>query len=211
MIPFALRLPTHSLHSRVLRQDIGTPTGFGSAGQSGFSFPQDSMNIFVLDTSPTRAAKFHCDKHVVKMVLESAQLLSTAHQVLDGDKAIEGIYKPTHINHPCAVWVRESSDNYDWVYRLFTALCEEYKKRYGRVHLTDTKMRHTLANFPKNLPTGPLTPFTQCMPDEHKTPGDAVTAYRNYYRQDKRAFAHWKNGAPSWWLAKDLADSAQSR
>ena len=115
------------------------------------------MNIFYLDNDPVRAAKAHCDMHVVKMILEYAQLLSTAHRLLDGkligkkyelDRYNDVIYKATHRNHPSAVWARSNSVHYEWLYSLFIACCNEYTERYGKVHATDTKLRTILARLP---------------------------------------------------------------
>lgn len=96
------------------------------------------MNIFVLDKDPVKAARFHNDRHVIKMILESAQLLSTAHVVLDGEKVaaydVPFLLRPTHVNHPCAIWARATGANYDWLYRLLVGLLAEYTRRYGKVH-----------------------------------------------------------------------------
>jgi len=156
------------------------------------------MNIFYLSSCPVDAASFHCDKHVVKMILEYAQLLSTAHHVLDGDEAPEGIYKKTHVNHPSAVWARQSSSNYAWLYDLFVECLDEYERRYIREHAT-SRLKDTLLRLPKNIPLGGFTPPPQCMPDEYKC-DDAVQAYRNYYNGDKASFAVWNYSAtPTWY------------
>ena len=96
------------------------------------------MNIFYLNKSFRQTAKDHCDKHVVKMILETAQLLSTAHRVLDGDEYADrvNLYKATHKNHPSAVWVRSNKEAYDWTYMLLVQLCKEYTKRYNKEHKT---------------------------------------------------------------------------
>ena len=157
------------------------------------------MNIFLLDKNTKTNAAMHCDKHVVKMILEYAQLLSTAHHVLDGENVPEGLYRKTHANHPSAKWVRESNNNYTWLYCLFTDLCDEYTHRYSKTHATDKKLRKTLMSLPKNIPVGYLTPIPQCMPDEFKT-DNPVDAYRNYYRGDKAYIAKWtKRPMPDWW------------
>jgi hypothetical protein len=157
------------------------------------------MNIFYLDSNARLAAQYHNDKHVVKMILETAQLLSTAHHILDGDKAIASIYKSTHKNHPSAVWARQSNSNYNWLYNLFCELCNEYTHRYGKVHLTDTKLRSVLKQLPVNINSGTFTQPTQAMPDEYKNV-DAVTAYRAYYRSSKAHLAAWtKQSTPSWY------------
>ena len=142
------------------------------------------MNIFYLSTDPEKAAKYMYNKHVVKMILESAQLLCTAHVMLDGDDA-DVPYKVTHKNHPSAVWVRESADNYSWLYFHMLALGEEYTRRYGKKHLTILKCGGPLSKLPGGiLNTGP-TPMPQCMPDQYKVPGNSVEAYWNYYEAEK--------------------------
>lgn len=158
------------------------------------------MNIFYLDHNPYKAAQYHCDKHVVKMILESAQLLSTAHRVLDGNDYADGfnLYKSTHINHPCSVWVRESYLNYEWLYWLMVNLCSEYTGRYNKIHKSSSLLK-ALCISPTNLPYGVVTNPPQCMPEEYKN-SDTVTAYRNYYIGDKSSFAKWTNrNVPTWW------------
>lgn len=160
------------------------------------------MNIFVLDTDPYIAAQQHCDKHVVKMILETAQLLCTAHRILDGDDNVDPVlYRTTHKNHPSAIWVRESNNNYNWAWCLFDGLCKEYTRRYGKVHMTETKLLKKLYRPPRNIPIYYKTPQPQCMPDEYKC-NNVVEAYRNYYRGAKATFATWKNAStPEWWAA----------
>lgn len=156
------------------------------------------MNIFYLSACPVTAAQYHCDKHVVKMILEYAQLLSTAHHVLDEDEAPEGIYKKTHVNHPSAVWVRQSKANYLWTLDLLLHLLEEYQERYKKVHKT-FRLLPKLVQHPMNIPDAEFTDPPQCMPDEYKC-DDAVEAYRNYYRGAKAYFAAWTNTkTPEWW------------
>lgn len=153
------------------------------------------MNIFYLDRSPSLCAKYHCDKHVIKMILEYAQLMSTAHVVLDGNQVA---YKATHKNHPSAIWVRESDYNYRWLYQLFTGVCVEYTSRYGKIHMTESKFSRILFNLPKNITEGPFTPPPQCMPDKYKC-NDTVKAYQNYYIGEKYKIAKWKNNnTPPW-------------
>ena len=155
------------------------------------------MNLFYLDVSPTVAAQMHCDKHVVKMIIETAQLLSTAHHVLGS--TVEGrIYKPTHINHPSNVWVRQNSVNYRWASTLALSLCMEYKYRYNRRHATEEVIANLL-DAPDDMPIGPMTAIPQCMPDQYKD-SDPVKAYRKYYKGDKARFARWtKREVPYWW------------
>ena len=135
------------------------------------------MNIFYLDRDPTEAARLQCDRHVVKMILETAQLLSTAHVELDGEQVA---YKSTHKNHPSAVWARESVENYQWLYRHLEALGSEYKQRYGRVHKTIQTHSQALSRAPRGISRVGFTDPPQCMPDECKN-SDAVVAYQTYY------------------------------
>lgn len=159
------------------------------------------MNIFYLDRNPITAAKAMTNKHVVKMVLESAQLLSTAHRVLDGIPTIQlsksgarltryahsndVLYKSTHINHPSAVWVRTSIANYMWLYKHFCALCDEYTARYGKVHATDARLRAVLATPPVALTSDIPTLIPCAMPDEYVYAADPVLSYRIYYMREK--------------------------
>jgi len=159
------------------------------------------MNIFYLDHDAETAARMHCDKHCVKMILETAQLLSTAHRVLDGDRNANlwSLYKLTHKNHPSAQWVRESTANYRWAFTLLVELCEEYTRRYDKRHKT-TRLIEALGYYPNNLPEGEFTQPPQCMPEPYHRSGDAVAAYREYYIQDKSHFAKWQySPTPDWW------------
>ena len=152
------------------------------------------MNIFFLDPDPDTCAQLHCDKHNVKMILEYAQLLSTAHHVIDGDDAPPGIYKVTHRNHPSAVWVRESIQHYRWLHKLLDACCLDYTRRYQRTHKVERSgLLFTLGPAPRNLDNHGWQDPPQCMPDEYKAPS-AVSAYHSYYRGDKSRFAVWKLG-----------------
>ena len=157
------------------------------------------MNIFYLDHDIRYSAKAHCDKHIVKMIIEYAQLLSTAHYVLDGKQVG---YKPTHKNHPCAIWVRQSAYNYVYLLALFNAVCIEYTKRYNKVHKTESLV-DILTTIPINAPLGVFTEPPQCMPEDCKGE-DTVEAYRKYYINYKSSFAKWKHGAPIWWPIKEI-------
>lgn len=170
------------------------------------------MNIFKLHEDYREAAKLQCDKHVVKMDTEYAQLLSTAHRVLDGDeyydKTSNGrrikrwlhpdpvkeqeLYKASHINHPSNIWARETVSNYLWLLGLWEESCKEYTHRYGKVHGAWQKLADHVQTPPANIPDGPLTPMPQAMPDDVKCE-DSVEAYRNYYKKYKAGFAKWTN------------------
>ena len=144
------------------------------------------MNIFYLHPDPTIAARAMTNKHVVKMILESAQLLSTAHHVLDEQNALPDLYKVTHKNHPSGIWVRESIENYNWLYQHFIALCQEYTNRYGKIHLTQTKLQELLKNPPINIPRVPATPIKVAITNTiWHVPNNPVQSYRNYYIGEK--------------------------
>lgn len=144
------------------------------------------MNIFVLHLLPKLAAQHHCDKHVIKMILETAQLLYSAHHMLGTGELPEGAYKKTHVNHPCALWVRESLANYTWLAELGWELCKEYQYRYGdhKTHKTERHIVWLRDNPPLTIPTVPQTPFRQAMPDLYKHE-DSVIAYQTFYRESK--------------------------
>ena len=191
------------------------------------------MNIFYLDKDPIVAARMSCDKHVCKMIIESAQMLSTAHRILDGeeytDKTKNGrkikrwrlknsneeavIYKASHIKHPSTVWVMQSAYNYRWLYLHMLELNEEFKKRYNHTqdHMTIRKLKDILNHPPKNISLGQIgTDPTPAMPDECKIPGDVVGSYRKYYIMKKKEFATWKSPAkiPDWYQ-KGLQEDAR--
>lgn len=152
------------------------------------------MNIFVLDTDPKIAASYHCDKHVLKMILESAQMLCTALHLFDVPNVP---YRKTHENHPCSVWARSTRDNYLWLCSLGLALCEEYTERYGKTHKTQAVIEWCLAHS-HCIPAGDKTPHPQCMPDKY-VQTNVVSAYRAYYKEEKVSIAKWRIKTPSWW------------
>ena len=145
------------------------------------------MNIFYLHSDPKVAASYFYDKHKVKMILECTQMLCTAHIALGNDDVP---YKKSHLNHPSSVWVRANNENYQWLYEHMLALGKEYTKRYNKTHLTITKCKDILAVAPLSIPTGDFTEPPQCMPDEYKVDNDSISAYWNYYEQDKYKIAN---------------------
>lgn len=156
------------------------------------------MNIFFLDRNVETCAQYHVDRHVVKMILESAQLLCTSVNISAGRQATP--YKTTHVNHPCSIWVRESNSNALWLYRLMHQLNVEYHFRYKKYHLSCIKLEEAdiFSKILHYLPDGDFTEPALAMPDEFKT-SDAVESYRNYYREGKQHLHNWtKRGKPSW-------------
>ena len=142
------------------------------------------MNIFLLHFNPKIAAEYHCDKHVVKMILETAQLLYTCHWVLNSDCLPENAYKKCHMNHPCGIWVRESLSNYKWLCELGKYLCEEYTFRYGKIHKTQAHLEWLMENPPASLTDVGITEIRLAMPNEYKQP-NPVEAYRTFYIESK--------------------------
>ena len=156
------------------------------------------MNIFVLDEDIATCARYHCDRHVSKMILESVQMLCTALRT----HGFEPPYRSTHARHPCTLWVAESRDNFEWLAELAVALNREFRFRYERDqdHASIEVLRQIEG---MRYARAGLTEFAQAMPDEYKVPGDAVAAYRRFYLGEKAAFATWKRRpAPEWWLPR---------
>jgi len=145
------------------------------------------MNIFLLDLHPYYCAIMHVDKHVIKMILETCQLLCSAVHICGN---YEPCYKLTHKNHPCSIWTRQSIENYKWLCQLGKALCSEYTYRYGKTH----KCQQYIEDLEENPPDLPSIGFTKpamAMPDEYKHQ-DPVLAYRKYYANDKKNLHSWK-------------------
>lgn len=145
------------------------------------------MNIFYLCHNVEECAHLLCDKHVVKMILEYAQLLSTCHFILDGKQVG---YKPTHKNHPCNIWVRYGSGNYMWLFRMLVATCNEYTFRYGKIHKT-SELLGILENVPDNIPIKPFQEPPQAMPEEYKQ-DVSIDGYLCYYKYGKSHLHSWK-------------------
>ena len=146
------------------------------------------MNIFYLDKCPVKAAQLQYNKHVVKMILESAQMLCTAHHHYGNGDNVP--YKKAHYNHPSTIWVRQNSIHYDWLYDHMIALGDEYTKRYGKTHLSITKCKD-IVYLPPGIPTVMFNQPPQCMPDEYKDTC-SIQAYWNYYIGEKHVVANPK-------------------
>ena len=187
------------------------------------------MNVFVLDKSPVIAAQNQCDKHVVKMIVESGQMLSTAHRMLDGAAerrpsksgkrmipywSLPGVlenvlYKAVHMNHPCTVWTMKSSENYVWHWRHLEALCKEYTYRYGKTHKTEKDLLEPLRAVPLSIPLGTLTdwPLAMGAAPECINPSDIVGSYRKFYhtKQSRFKMAWTTRAVPDWFNFADPA------
>ena len=157
------------------------------------------MNLFALDTNPEVAAQYHCDSHTVKMVLESAQILSTV-----GHKyGLTPPYRATHRSHPAVLWSGENNSNLLWTIDLFKFLLKEYKFRYNKIHASTVVYNWINGNIIElfeKMPLGQMTDFVQCMPEQYRS-NNPVESYRQYYINEKASFAKWQHGRgkPSWW------------
>jgi hypothetical protein len=157
------------------------------------------MNIFYLCHKPSRCARWHCDKHVVKMILETTQLLYTAHWVLSkmpdlrtaptlkGNPAQHGYQSISNPKHPSAIWVRESLDHYQWLCLLGIALCEEFQHRFGahKAHSCEEHLYWLLRNPPPSLKATGWRQPPQAMPEQYKRSRDSIVSYRVYYKENK--------------------------
>lgn len=183
------------------------------------------MNIFWLDDDPLEAAQQHCDQHVVKMIVEYAQMLSTAHRMVDGNLEIglrgkpwgrqrkhkrwnlpdnqvlnKKLYLATHVNHPSNIWVRESRGNYKWMYDCFEHLSLIFHDTSNKDHGTYRRLGEILRRPPEKLVGDHITPIPKCMPDEFIV-DCPIESYREFYLKDKSKFATFKrNGVPEWWV-----------
>jgi hypothetical protein len=150
------------------------------------------MNIFYLDKCPKKAAQLQYNKHVVKMILESAQMLCTAHHCYGDKEQVENVpYKQAHLNHPSTMWTRRSKSTYMWLYDHMMALGDEYTKRYGKTHLSITKCKDFLAIPPRHIQGDDWCQPPQAMPDEYKDEC-SIQAYWNYYIGEKHVVANLK-------------------
>jgi hypothetical protein len=178
------------------------------------------MNIFYLHRDAKQCAEMHNDKHVVKMILEYAQLLSTAHRILDG-KLVEGVsksgrkakryelpddrdailYTATHANHPSAVWARSDEVHYRWLFSLWIHLMDEYTYRYDKVHAS-ARLIEGLNKAPTNIKCeGEFTEPPPAMPEHYRVPGNSIQSYHNYYAGDKAKMSRWTNRHMPLWFA----------
>jgi hypothetical protein len=188
------------------------------------------MNIFYLHREPRICAEMHLDKHVCKMAIEYSQLMSTAHRVLDGteylDKTANGrkikrwrlsddreakLMKASHINHPSAIWLRHSKENYVWLYQMWVYLLQEYTFRYGKIHAC-ARLLDVLSEIPHTLQERTLnntfTEPTPAMPDECKVPGNSLASYHKYYNERKAHFAKWTKRQVPLWFANTMSNNA---
>lgn len=181
------------------------------------------MNIFYIDEDEKRCAQYHCDKHVVKMIIEYAQLMSTAHRVIDGEDYIDAssgrkirrwklnnereniLYKASHINHPSAVWTRSSVEHYCWLFKMWYYLLKEYEHRYNKTHKT-SELVFALSVVPTNIDYIQFEEPPLAMPEECKIHGDAINSYRQYYILKKNGFAKWTNRAVPDWYQNGVID-----
>ena len=162
------------------------------------------MNIFYLSHNREEIPSMMVDKHIVKMILETSQILSTAHRFLDGNNNVLSddrnniLYKATHINHPSTKWARSTTNNYNWTANHLREIAEEYTYRYGKIHKSMRLFDH-LKNTPKHIPYGDFTPPPSCMDKQYIISNDTVENYRNYYKYGKSHIHKWTGrNVPIW-------------
>jgi hypothetical protein len=164
------------------------------------------MNIFILDENPIKAAEYHCDKHVVKMILELFQQMGSAvirHGATPNQMPLTSKGTPLkggYHNHPCTRWCGNSRINFMWAQTHAIALCEEYTKRYNKIHSCENGIKH-LGSMQHMINGESITPFALAMPEQYKS-HDPVYSYRQYYIHEKKNFAKWNklNNVPDWWI-----------
>ena len=158
-----------------------------------YSKYSDEMNIFFLHKKARKCAKYHCNKHVIKMILETCQILCTTWHVVDPHHNIyEPVYKKTHINHPSVKWARESVHHYKWLAELGIMLCKEYTYRYYKTHKCEQYLISLKNNIPLELPNIEWKDPPQAMPEEFKRK-TSIKGYRNYYKKGKIHVHAWKD------------------
>jgi hypothetical protein len=162
------------------------------------------MNLFVLDPSPEAAARAHCNKHAVKMIVETAQVLSTVLH-LKGE-TVAGLYRATHRSHPCTLWAAERWSNFRWAVKLGLALCAEYTERYGKRHKTQDLLE-ALEVWSRRGGSDTRIAFQFVGPDDCQVREgdteflDVVESYRKLYRlKDRKMAMVWPAGRRPEWM-----------
>ena len=159
------------------------------------------MNIFQVDEDPVKSAQMLCDKHIVKMPLETAQMLCSVWHRYNFGHLVK--YKEAYKNHPCTRWAGDSKENYRWLVKHGMGLCREYTRRYGKEHKCQ-EVIESVSSTPSFILDDKATLQPQCMPDEYKVDNDVVLAYRNYYVGEKSKIARWNKNRfmPLWFFKK---------
>ena len=160
------------------------------------------MNIFRVDEDPVKSAQMLCDKHIVKMPLETAQMLCSVWHRYNFGHLVK--YKEAYKNHPCTRWAGDSKENYRWLVKHGMELCREYTRRYDKIHACQEVIKWVGATSISFILDDKATPQPQCMPDEYKVDNDVVLAYRNYYVGEKSKIARWNKNRfmPLWFFKK---------
>ena len=159
------------------------------------------MNIFVLSMDLKKCAQFHCDAHVVKMILEYAQILCTVVNENGGTSP----YKSTHKKHPCVLWAGRSLENWLWLQELARVLNEEYQYRFCSEKPHKSSVVASKLKAPPLQSLG-LTPFAQAMPEGRRVDGEAVQAYRQFYIHEKKHLLKYTRREPPAWVPSTIND-----
>ena len=174
------------------------------------------MNIFVTDPDPVKSAEVLPDKHVVKMPLETCQMLAVVYSkwyfnwgndlLPKKDGTPYNTEKGAFRGHPCTIWAAQNIYNTAWLIQHGFGLLQEYTHRYGKIHSTESKLGEILQIKPKNIKDNGFVEPPQAMPDYCKVPGDSIKAYQKYYVEEKIGFAKWtKRDIPNWFVAEAYA------
>jgi len=186
------------------------------------------MNIFVLHPNPRKAARWHCDTHVVKMLLELCQLLYTAHWALGFpvtttsysvkelsriqkslspptslNEAPDGGYRPCHIHHPCSLWTRRTLGNYLWLCSLAIELAREFRHRFGHPHSCEIHAFWLRDNPPPHIRPWRRSAWAVAMDDQYKINKNPISCYRHFYKVSKGGrglLKYTKRRMPHWLL-----------
>ena len=162
------------------------------------------MNIFFLDSNIEKCAQYHVDKHVVKQRLELAQLACTAHHVLGDIDSSKIPYKPTHKNHPSAIWVRESLFNYNYIVNLGLELCKEMRHRFNTPHQKIEEVLLWLKENPIQVNdcfmSKPKLAVGEKIIENDDYWNYTVDNYRKYYRETKQHLFKWSNRETPEWI-----------
>lgn len=163
------------------------------------------MNIFVLDNDVDKNVSYYVDRHVIKMSTELCQMLSTNYILCNRENNYPSfLYKVTHRNHPCTIWLRESKENFKYGIKLANAIISEYDYRYSKPdkYVRARQIIKFLNSIELPLESKGLTTFALAMPEEYRC-ADVVKSYRIYYNNEKRHLFNWKNRNKPYWIKKD--------
>ena len=173
------------------------------------------MNRFLINYSPELCARDMCDKHVVKMPLEEAQMLCTTVRLHAPEYAEEaGLYRAVHQKHPCTIWAGQTRANYLYSLDMFREMCREYTYRYGKVHAS-WRLYDALVDAAQYVPDGNITPHPECFSEHTDLKSGRpwpIQSYRKFYMTKQKRFKMvWtKRDMPEWFVPMDVEQDQAS-